>query len=54
MTKEQMRDYELKKKREQEEEEYRQKLISQRDNIITTNFSKNHEKMLGYKGNASY
>ena len=54
MTPDQMRDYELKKRREIEEEEARQDLIRQRDNVISKSFSKNHERMLGYKGNASY
>ena len=54
MTPEQMRDYELKKRREIEEEEARQDLIRQRDNVISKSFSKNHERMLGYKGNSSY
>jgi curved DNA-binding protein CbpA len=54
MSPEQMRDYELKKRREIEEEEARQDLIRQRDNVISNSFSKNHERMLGYKGNASY
>jgi curved DNA-binding protein CbpA len=54
MTPDQMKDYELKKRREIEEEEARQDLIRQRDNVISKSFSKNHERMLGYKGNASY
>ena len=54
MSPEQMRDYELKKRREIEEEEARQDLIRQRDNVISTSYSKAHERMLGYKGNASY
>jgi hypothetical protein len=54
MNPEQMRDYELKKMREIEEEENRQHLIRQRDNIISNTYSKTHERMLGYKGNASF
>jgi len=54
MTPDQMREYELKKRREIEEEEARQDLIRQRDNVISKSFSKNHERMLGYKGNSSY
>jgi hypothetical protein len=54
MTPEQMRDYELKKRREIEEEEKRQDLIRQRDNVVSSTYGKIHEKMLGYKGNASY
>jgi curved DNA-binding protein CbpA len=54
MTPEQMRDYELKKRREIEEEEKRQDLIRQRDTVISTSYGKNHERMLGYKGNAGY
>ena len=54
MTPEQMRDYEMKKRREIEEEEKRQELIRQRDNVISSTYTKNHERMLGYRGNASY
>jgi hypothetical protein len=54
MTPEQMRNYELKKRREIEEEEKRQDLIRQRDNVVSSTYGKIHEKMLGYKGNASY
>ena len=54
MTPEQMRDYELKKRREIEEEEKRQDLIRQRDNVVSTTYSKTHEKMLGYRGTAGY
>jgi curved DNA-binding protein CbpA len=54
MTPEQMRDYELKKRREIEEEEKRQDLIRQRDNVVSSTYSKTHEKMLGYRGTAGY
>jgi len=54
MTPEQMRDYELKKRKDIEEEEKRQYLIRQRDNVVSSSYSKIHEKMLGYKGNSSY
>jgi len=54
MTPEQMRNYELKKRREIEEEEKRQDLIRQRDNVVTSTYGKIHEKMLGYKGKAGY
>ena len=54
MTPEQMREYEMKKRREIEEEEKRQELIRQRDNVVSSAYSKNHERMLGYRGNASY
>lgn len=54
MTPEQMRDYELRKRREIEEEEKRQDVIRQRDNIVANSYTKIHEKMLGYRGNASY
>lgn len=54
MSPEQMREYEIKKRREIEEEEKRQDLIRQRDTVISTSYSKNHERMLGYRGNASY
>ena len=49
MTPDQMRDYELKKRREIEEEEQRQSLIRQRDNVVTSTYGKIHEKMLGYR-----
>ena len=54
MTPEQMRVYEMKKRRDLEEEEKRQELIRQRDTVISTSYTKNHERMLGYRGNASY
>ena len=54
MTPEQQRDYEMKKMREIEEEERRQELVRQRDTVVAKSYSKIHEKMLGYKGNASY
>ena len=54
MTPEQMRNYEMKKRRELEEDDKRQELIRQRDNIVAKSYSKNHERMLGYQGNASY
>ena len=54
MTPEQMREYEMKKRREIEEEERRQELIRQRDSISSNNYSSVHTKMLGYKGSAGY
>ena len=54
MTPEQMRDYELKKRREIEEEEKRQDLVRQRDNVVSNTYSKTHERMLGYRGTAGY
>ena len=54
MSPEQMRDYELKKRREIEEEEKRQDLIRQRDNVVSSTYGRIHEKMLGYKGSAGY
>ena len=54
MNPEQQRDYEMKKMREIEEEERRQELVRQRDNVVANSYSKTHEKMLGYKGNANY
>ena len=54
MTPEQQRDYEMKKNREIVEEERRQELVRQRDTVVANSYSKIHEKMLGYKGNASY
>jgi len=53
-TPEQMRDYEMKKRREIEEEEQRQNLIQQRDTVISKTYSKNHERMLGYRGTANH
>ena len=52
MTPEEMRIYEMKKYKEQEEEERRQHLIQQRDSLITNSYSRIHEKMLGYRGSA--
>ena len=54
MTPEQMHDYELKKRKEIEEEEKRQDLIRQRDNVVSNTYSKTHERMLGYRGTAGY
>jgi len=54
MTPEQMHDYELKKRKEIEEEEKRQDLIRQRDNVVSNTYSKTHERMLGYRGTANY
>jgi len=48
MTPDQMREYEMKKYRENEEEERRQDLIRQRDNIVANTYGKMHEKMLGW------
>lgn len=48
MTPDQMREYEMKKYREREEEERRQDLIRQRDNIVANTYGKMHEKMLGW------
>lgn len=48
MTPDQMREYEMTKYREREEEERRQDLIRQRDNIAANTYSKMHEKMLGW------
>ena len=52
MTPDQMREYEMKKYREREEEERRQDLIRQRDNIVANTYGKMHEKMLGFRGSA--
>lgn len=54
MNPEQQRDYEIQKMKEIEEEERRQELVRQRDTVVANNYSKIHEKMLGYKGNVSY
>jgi hypothetical protein len=43
-----------KKKEEGKDEEKRQEIIRQRDNVVSNTYSKIHEKMLGYKGNAGY
>lgn len=52
MTPDQMRDYEMKKYKEQEDEAQRQHLIRQRDNIVSNTYGKTHEKMLGNYGTA--
>jgi curved DNA-binding protein CbpA len=52
MSAEELKIYEMKKYKEQEEEEHRQHLIRQRDNIVANTYSKIHQKMLGYRGTA--
>jgi hypothetical protein len=52
MNPEELRAYEMRKYREQEAEEQRQALIRDRDNIVSTTYSRTHEKMLGYSGSA--
>ena len=54
MTPEQLRNYEMKKIKENTEEEQRQEIIRQRDSIVSNTYGKLHEKMLGYRGNANY
>ena len=54
MTPEQTKEYEMKKLRDIEDEEKRQYIIRQRDTIVSNSYSNIHEKMLGYRGNASY
>jgi curved DNA-binding protein CbpA len=51
MTPEQIQYYQMKKLKEQKEEEKRQYLIQQRDNIIGDNYSKIHQKILGFASN---
>ena len=48
MTPEQLREYQMKKHRQEEEDSRRQALIRDRDNQITTTYGKTHERMLGY------
>jgi hypothetical protein len=51
MTPEQIREQELQKMREQEAEELRQKRIRERDFMISQNYSRVHQQMLGYAKN---
>ena len=50
MTAEELRAYQMKQSRQEEEESRRQALIRDRDNQITTTYGKTHERMLGYQG----
>uniref|UniRef100_A0A6C0HLZ6 J domain-containing protein n=1 Tax=viral metagenome TaxID=1070528 RepID=A0A6C0HLZ6_9ZZZZ len=52
MTPDEMAHYETRKQREAEEEETRQQRIRERDNVVTSTYSRLHERMLGYKGSA--
>jgi len=52
MTPEELRVYNMKQMQKQEEEEQRQYLVQQRDNVTADSYSKIHQKMLGYRGNA--
>ena len=52
MTPEELRVYNMKQMQKQEEEERRQYLVQQRDNVTADSYSKIHQKMLGYRGNA--
>lgn len=51
MTHEQIRENELQKMREEEAEELRQKRIRERDFMISQNYSRVHQQMLGYAKN---
>jgi curved DNA-binding protein CbpA len=53
MTPEELKVYNMKKIQKQEEEERRKNLVQQRDSIAADSYSKIHQKMLGYRGNAS-
>lgn len=52
MTSDESRIYNMKQMQKQEEEERRQYLVQQRDNVTADSYSKIHQKMLGYRGNA--
>ena len=52
MTAEELRAYQMKQSRQEEEESRRQALIRDRDNQITTTYGKTHERMLGWRGSA--
>ena len=53
MTPEELQVYNMKQRQKQEEEERRQYLVQQRDSVTADSYSKIHQKMLGYRGNAS-
>jgi hypothetical protein len=42
----------MKKIMEKEEEDKRQEIIRQRDNIVSKSYGKLHERMLGYKASS--
>ena len=52
MTSEELRAYQMKQNRQEEEESRRQALIRDRDNQIATTYGRTHERMLGYHGAA--
>ena len=52
MTPEELREYQMKKYQQEEDESRRQALIRDRDNQISTTYSKTHERMLGWRGSA--
>ena len=52
MTPEELRTYQMKQNRQEEEESRRLALIRDRDNQIATTYSRTHERMLGYHGAA--
>jgi hypothetical protein len=53
MNEDELRMYEMKKQKELQEEERRKYLIQERDSQIANSYSRIHERMLGYRGNAS-
>ena len=52
MTPEELREYQMKQNRQEDEESRRQALIRDRDNQISTTYDKTHERMLGWRGAA--
>lgn len=52
MTPEELREYQMKQNRQEDEESRRQALIRDRDNQISTTYDKTHERMLGWRGSA--
>ena len=52
MTPDEMRDYQMKKNHQEEDETRRQALIRDRDNTIATTYDRTHERMLGWRGSA--
>lgn len=51
MTPEQIREVEIQKLKDRENEEFRQQRIRERDLMISQNYSKVHQSMLGYQSN---
>jgi curved DNA-binding protein CbpA len=52
MNQEELHTYQMKQQYSEEEESRRQALIRDRDNQISTTYSKTHERMLGWRGSA--